>query len=202
MHGGAIPVERLGFEPGLAERDRSQTEAKDRIAAAALPHLVRASTVLLDAGSTTARVAAQLPEDTTLTVLTTSPPVATALAARPRLTVVLLGGRVRPTTLATVGPWTLTQLEALTVDVAVVGTNGITPTGGLTTPDPDEAAVKAAMVGSARWVVAVADHTKFGTDRLVRFAGLDAVDVVVTDTGLDDETADAVAAAGPEVVRA
>ena len=39
VHGGAIPVERLGFEPALAARDAVMTSEKERIAKAALAEL-------------------------------------------------------------------------------------------------------------------------------------------------------------------
>lgn len=202
VHGGAIPVERLGAEPGLDERDRSAADEKARIAVAALEQLSGARSLVLDAGSTTARLADLLPDDPGLTVFTNSPTVVVRLLTRPRLTVVLLGGRVRATTLAAVGATTIEQLDRLRADVAVLGTNGVSVGRGLTTPDPEEAAVKAAMVRAGRWTVALADSAKIGADHLVRFAELREVDVLVTDTGLDVAAAHDLAAAGPEVVRA
>jgi DeoR family fructose operon transcriptional repressor len=58
------------------------------------------------------------------------------------------------------------------------------------------------MMGAARRSVVLADHTKVGNDHFARFARLEDVDVLVTDTGLDDETAAQLAALGPRVVRA
>src|SRR3954471_18010940 len=72
VHGGAIPVERLGFEPTLSVRETVMTEEKERIARAALAELPEAGTILLDAGSTTARLADALPVDRELTVVTHS----------------------------------------------------------------------------------------------------------------------------------
>src|SRR6266540_2512498 len=69
-HGGAIPVERLGFEPGLGVRDAVMTEEKERIAKAALAELPDGGSVLVDAGTTTARFAELLPGDRDLTVVT------------------------------------------------------------------------------------------------------------------------------------
>ncbi|MBI4901784.1 MAG: DeoR/GlpR transcriptional regulator, partial [Actinobacteria bacterium] len=103
---------------------------------------------------------------------------------------------------AAVGAWTRSALKHLRVDVAFMGTNGITPDNGLTTPDQSEAEVKAAMVKSAARVVCLVDHTKVGLSQLCQFASLDEVDVVVTDSGLEQDLADELAAAGPEVIRA
>jgi DeoR family fructose operon transcriptional repressor len=114
----------------------------------------------------------------------------------------MLGGRVRGKTLATVDDWALAPLSQLCVDVAFMATNGVSVRRGLTTPDVVEAAVKRAMIGAARRTVLLADHTKFGNDCLARFSALAEVDVLVTDGGLDDETAADVEQAGVRVVRA
>jgi DeoR family transcriptional regulator, fructose operon transcriptional repressor len=202
VHGGAIPIERLGFEPGLAARDAVMTGEKERIAKAALAALPQEGAVIIDAGTTTGRLAAVLPTDRELTVVVNAPPLAVALASRPNLTVIMLGGRVRGRTLATVDDLALRPLEHLFVDVAFMATNGCTPEHGLTTPDPAEAAVKRAMVRTARRAVLLADHTKFSQDYMARFAELSDIDVIYSDTGLDRGLAAELEAAGPEVVRA
>ncbi|MGW5259844.1 DeoR/GlpR family DNA-binding transcription regulator [Microbispora sp. NPDC004025] len=202
VHGGAIPVERLGFEPALAARDEVMTAEKERIAKAALAELPQDGAVVIDAGSTTSRLVQALPPDRELTVVVNSPPLATTLATRPNLTVLMLGGRVRGRTLATVEDWAIQQLSQLNVDVAFMATNGCSVAKGLTTPDPAEAAIKRAMIACADRAVLLADHTKFSGTYLARFATLGEIDVVITDTGLDADQAAALAAAGPEVVRA
>jgi DeoR family fructose operon transcriptional repressor len=202
VHGGAIPVERLGFEPGLAARDAVMTEAKERIAKAALAELPAGGSVLLDAGTTTARLAELLPGDRDLTVVTNALPIALTLSVRPGLTLLLIGGRVRGRTLAAVDEWALRSLRDVYVDVAFVGTNGLSPERGLTTPDPAEAAVKRAMIAAARRVVVLADHTKVGERNFARFGDLEDVDVLVTDSGLDADATARLEAAGVEVVRA
>lgn len=202
VHGGAIPVERIGFEPALAARDAVLVDEKERIAKAALAELPAEGAVILDAGTTTARLAQLLPADRELTVVVNSPVLAAGLGLKPNLTVLLLGGRVRGKTLATVDDWALRPLAGLYVDVAFMGTNGCSIERGLTTPDPAEAAVKQAMIGAARRVVLLADHTKIGNDYLARFGSLDDLDLLITDSGLDQELADEVEATGVRVVRA
>jgi DeoR family fructose operon transcriptional repressor len=108
----------------------------------------------------------------------------------------------RGRTLAAVGEWARRSLEDTYVDVAFIGTNGISVQRGLTTPDSDEAQVKRAMIAAARRAVVLADHTKVGNDHFARFGSLDEIDVLVTDSGVDDALAAEIAAAGPRVVRA
>ncbi|MBV2366914.1 DeoR/GlpR family DNA-binding transcription regulator [Streptomonospora nanhaiensis] len=198
VHGGAIPVERLGFEPTLAQRDTVMTPEKERIAKRALEEVPAEGAILLDAGSTTGRLAEQLPPD--LTVVTNSVSIALTLMPRPNTNLMLLGGRLRPRTHATVESWALQALEETYVDVAFMATNGVSAEHGLTTPDPAEAQVKRAMIRSARRVVLLADHTKVGNDHFARFSTLDEVDCIITDSGLADGLADELAAFGPRVV--
>lgn len=202
VHGGAIPVERLTVEPELATRDALLGAEKDRIAKSAVAELPLTGTVLIDAGSTTSRLADSLPATCELTVVTNALPIASTLALRPNLTVLLLGGRVRGRTMASVDAWALRSLGELTVDVAFLGTNGFSVERGLTTPDPAEAAVKQAMVAAARRVVVLADHTKHGNDQFARFAQVADVDVLISDTGLDGRVAKALEKRGPRLVLA
>jgi DeoR family fructose operon transcriptional repressor len=202
VHGGAIPVERIGFEPALSARDAVLTTEKERIAKAALAELPDDGAVILDAGSTTARLAQALPLDRELTVVVNSPVIAGLLGPRPNLNVLLLGGRVRGKTMATVDDWALRPLADLYVDVAFLGTNGASVERGLTTPDPAEAAVKRAMITSSRRTILLADHTKIGNDYLARFGSLADLDLLITDTGLNDDLVDEVEAEGVRVIRA
>jgi DeoR family transcriptional regulator, fructose operon transcriptional repressor len=184
VHGGAVPVRALHLvEAGVGERETTRAEHKDAIAAAAADLLPQGgATILLDAGTTTARVAAHLPTDRELVVVTNSLPVAARLAAVPSVSLQLLGGRVRGITQAAVGEHTLRVLESLRVDMAFIGTNGISVRHGLSTPDSDEAAVKRAMVNSANYVVVVADSSKNGREEFVSFAPLSRVDTLITDS--------------------
>ncbi len=127
VHGGAVPASSLSvIESGIGERDQANTAAKDAIAEAALQQLPPpGSVVILDAGSTTARLAAILPRDHRLTVVTHAVPVAARLAGLPHIELHLLPGRVRPTTHAAVGPDTVAALQDLRADLAFLATNGI-----------------------------------------------------------------------------
>jgi DeoR family fructose operon transcriptional repressor len=73
---------------------------------------------------------------------------------------------------------------------------------GLSTPDSEEAATKRALVESAQHVVVLADATKVGQERAVRFASLDEIDVLVTDDSISRSDVSAFEAAGVDVVEA
>ncbi len=188
VHGGAVPARALHVvESGVSEREATRTRHKDAIALAAADFFPPAgASVLFDAGTTTARVAALLPPDRALVVVTNSVPIATRMSTMAAATLHLLGGRVRGVTQAAVGDPVLRVLATLRIDVAFIGANGISVAHGLSTPDSEEAAAKRAMVECANYVVVVADSSKIGQEEFVSFAPITKVDTLVTDTEVTD----------------
>jgi DeoR family fructose operon transcriptional repressor len=195
VHGGAVPIEHLSFEPDVSARTEF-AGAKQRIALAAFAHLPAQGSVLLDAGSTTSRLADIFPSDRSLSVFTNTLPIALTLLGRPNLTVHTVGGRLRGSTSAEVGPWADRTLRELNVDVAFLGTNGISLDRGLTTPDPAEAATKQLMLSAARRRILLADHGKVGLVSLCKHGELRDIDLLISDSGLPDDQRAALSAAG------
>lgn len=205
VHGGAVAATVLALpETAVAERELSNAAAKQAIAAAAIAAVAPrpGAVLLLDAGTSVSSLARLLPEGLGLTVITNSVLTAALLAGREDLTVRVLGGHVRGITQAAVGPEALSTLAQLRVDVAIMGANGLTAEHGLSTPDPDEASVKRAMIRAARRVVVLADATKIGQEHLVSFADLDDVDTLVTDAPLPAPLATLLPESGIEVLTA
>lgn len=203
VHGGAVRAEvmRALGELGIDERESSQIEQKTAIGRAAIRFLPPdGGSVLFDAGTTTYRAAEATAPDRRLTLFTNSLPIAGLLAGTHPDGLHALGGRVRGLTQATVGVETVDALRRLRVTTAFLGTNGLSESHGLSTPDPDEAAVKAAMVAAAQRVVVLADSSKMDREDLSSFAGIDDVDVLITDSGIDPAFSAALSARGVEVV--
>lgn len=211
VHGGAVAKDADSMnEPTLLERTQRHGPAKQAIAARALHALGESfhGSVFIDAGTTTAAVAEQLAARLTLApetsrerveVVTHSLTIAPALAATEGVSLTVIGGRIRGVTAAAVGADAVAAIGRLRPDIAFVGANGISADFGLSTPDPDEASIKAAIVGAARKVVVVADASKNDRELLVTFAGLDDIDVLVTDAEPAPALAAALADAGVEV---
>lgn len=202
VHGGAVPARSLQLvEPGVGERDVTRAEHKDAIAAAAAEFFpLSGASVLLDAGTTTMRIAGQIPADRELVVVTNSVPIAARLATMPSISLQLLGGRVRGVTQAAVGEQALRVLDTLRVDIAFIGTNAISARHGLSTPDSEEAAVKRAMVKAANYVVVAADSSKIGREDFVSFAPLSSVDSLITDPEISPADSAELAEHGVEVI--
>ena len=207
VHGGAVTRDRDSIaEPTLAERSHRRSAAKSAIAHRALELIDERfrGSVYLDAGTTTQAVAAQLVERLSgaggkVEIVTHAMTLAHTLAGASDADLTVIGGRVRTTTAAAVGADTVRAIEHLRPDIAFLGTNGISASFGLSTPDPDEAAVKSAIVRAARRVVVVADADKLGNELLVSFAPLEAIDVLVTDAVPDPVLAAALSDAQVEV---
>ncbi|GAA2050103.1 DeoR/GlpR family DNA-binding transcription regulator [Williamsia deligens] len=202
VHGGAVTVDAVrSGELDVTARAGAHPDEKLRIGTAACRFVPSdGGSLVIDAGTTTIAAAARLPRDRSLTVFTNSLSVASTVADHPGTDLHFLGGRIRGITQAAVGPAPLAALGALRVDVAFIGTNGLTEGHGLSTPDIEEAAVKSAMIAAAHRVVLVADSSKIGHEDLTRFADVDEVDVLITDEGIDPALSARLSARGVEVV--
>lgn len=211
VHGGAVSPDRFSTtEESILERTVQRQPEKIRIAEAALAliPLDHSGSILIDAGSTTgvlanlllARTAAAADSGVELVVITHALPIAAKLSGESGIALHVLGGKVRGLTQAAVGQSTVEAARRIRPDIAFIGTNGIHAAFGLSTPDPEEAAVKAAFVQSARRIVVLADSSKLDAETLVQFASLKDLDTLITDRKPSKGLADALADAGVEVV--
>lgn len=201
VHGGAVAHRMAVVEPDVATRQTTHIEAKRRIgAAAAQLSGGRDESLLVDAGTTTIELVERLGSRSG-PIITNALGIAAAALAQSKLEVHMLPGRVRTASNATVGPDTVRALCDLRPDIAFIGCNGISE-DGFTTPDPDEAAVKRAMITQSGRRVVLADSSKVGTRRLVTFSRLDEIDALVTDAALPEELGRTFSKNGVEVILA
>jgi len=200
VHGGALP--RHGDASPFATRARRAPEAKASIARRAAARVHDGQVVILDGGTTTLELARALRNDLRASVITTSPPIALALAEHPGLEITVVGGTLRRNALVTVGAAAIEALRLVRADVVFLGVCGLHPEIGVTTEDLEERHVKAAMIDGAAEVVALADHDKLGTAMPIVVAPLSAVTHLVTDAEVDDDALAPYRGLGIEVLRA
>lgn len=200
VHGGAELLESTPFEQALAARHAEQRAEKVAISRRLVEEVPDDGVLVLDSGSLTFVFAQALPVDRPLVVVTNNLPAAQVLSAHENLRVLTLPGMIRGLTTAAVDAATKRQLENLTVDLAVIGVNGLSPDQGLTTTNPEEAAVKRAMLLSARRRVVPVISGKVGRNSFCSFAAVSDVDLIITDPGAQPGVLADLAAAGPEVV--
>jgi DeoR/GlpR family transcriptional regulator of sugar metabolism len=200
VHGGALP--RHGDASSFASRGRRAPEAKASIARRAAACVSDGQLVILDGGTTTLELARALRDDLRAGVITTSPPIAAALADHAGLEVTVIGGTLRRESLVTVGAQAIEALRVIRADIVFLGVCGLHPEIGVTTNDIEERHVKAAMIDGAAEVVALADHDKLGTAMPVLVAPMSAVTQLVTDAEVADEALAPYRALGIDVIRA
>lgn len=202
VHGGATAWETAGFEPLLSKRGDQHSSEKHRLALAALRELPDAGSVIIDSGSTAGEFVDVIPVNTVLRFVTNSLLIARSLSERTDADVIVIGGKVRKNTLAMVDTQAIEAIEPLSVDTVFMSADAASATSGLTTPYREEAAWKKAIIRSARRVVMLLDHSKFGHDHFIRFAEWTDIDVLVTNTETSPDHVAAIEATGTTVVLA
>ena len=163
VHGGATLVGRtvLADEPPMAAREEQSVEEKRLIARAAAAMITEKDFIFLDAGSTTLALARELSGPALDARYVTNGVAHARLLAQKGCRVFLVGGLLRPETEAIIGAAALHSLQQYNFTKAFLGANGVALDAGFTTPDPEEAAVKAAVVRRAREAWFLVDDSKF-----------------------------------------
>jgi DeoR family transcriptional regulator of aga operon len=203
VRGGAIPrmIERQEqpFEDSLS----SFAAEKVAIGQAAAGLLEDGETVLLDVGTTAAaaaRAIAARAELEDVVVFTNGLKTALELEpASPKVTVVVLGGTLRPLQHSLVDPLATLILEQITVKTALLGCNGVDAVGGITNINLPEAEVKKRMLAAAARRIVMADGSKVGRVEVARLCGIDDVDIVITGSSADPAAVDALRDRGCDV---
>jgi DeoR/GlpR family transcriptional regulator of sugar metabolism len=194
--GGAVFSHRSRFNRSFLERGQQYRREKCAIAAAAYSYIKDGDTIMLDAGTTTLALAQHLRSHIrSALVITCSVPAALELSSA-GYDILLLGGMVRNKSLALLGRETLRIIEQYRADKAFLGSSGFTAEMGHTTPNPEDAQVKEAILRSANETYVLVDSSKYGHRCLTSFARLRDVDLTITDGGLSRSKVKLLEAAG------
>ncbi len=197
-HGGAV-AQGVLYELPLRYKGARHRLEKQRIGAAAAERVAAGAAVGLTGGTTTTEVARALAPRGNLTVVTNALNIASELAVRPNVKLVVTGGVARSESYELVGPLAERSLEELNLDVVFIGVDGIDPEAGLTTHHEIEAHTNRALIDRARRVVIVADSSKLGRVGFARICDLGRVDELITDAGADRRALDALGEIGVQV---
>ncbi len=183
-HGGAV-AQGVLYELPLRYKSARHQEEKKRIAAEAATRVADGVAIGLTGGTTTTEVARAVIDRQRLTVVTNALNIASELAIRPNLKLVVTGGYARPESYELVGPLAEQALAGLNLDVVFLGVDGISPTAGITTHHEVEAHTNLALIERARHVVVVTDSSKIGLVAFAQICPIDRVHEVITDAGAD-----------------
>lgn len=201
-HGGALPASTSAMDTPLPIKETRRLPEKRRIGEAAAKLINDGETVILDSGSTTVEIARHIRQRKwrSLTVVTNALNIALELSGMTTVRVMMLGGLLRPTSYSLAGPDAEQTLSKLSADRLFLGVDGLDPEVGVTTPDPQEAALNALMIRVSREVVAVLDASKLGQRSLSVIAPVEDLDVIITDTSAPREYVDALRERGVQTM--
>ncbi|WP_369393350.1 DeoR/GlpR family DNA-binding transcription regulator [Streptomyces sp. CG1] len=209
--GGAV-AHGVSYELPLRYKSSRHAPEKQRIAAAAAALVGEGEVVGLNGGTTTTEVARVLAmrmssregngSGPALTVVTNALNIASELAVRPQIKLVLTGGVARPQTFELVGPLTTGVLNEVVLDVVMLGVDGVDLQMGIMAHQEDEASVSRLLAERAHRVVVVTDSSKLGQRAFARICGLERIDTLVTDAKVSKEMTDRLSEAGVKVLTA
>jgi DeoR family transcriptional regulator of aga operon len=198
-HGGAVASGVL-YELPMRYRGGQHHDAKRAIAMAATALLpVDVTSVGLNGGTTSTEVARALASRPGLRVVTNALNIASELAVRSNIELVVCGGSARSESYELVGPLAELTLSNINIDVAVIGVDGIHPSAGFTTHHEVEAHTNRALVRAAERVIVVADSSKIGRRGFARIGEITMASHIVTDSLAAPEDLARLRHLGPEV---
>jgi DeoR family transcriptional regulator of aga operon len=208
--GGAITSSQLAYDLPLLYKTARNAPEKQLIGRAAAALITPGATVALNGGTTTVEVARALvsrgePRDGpggVVTVVTNALSIASELAARPQIKLVVTGGVTRSESHELIGPLATYVLDDLTFDWVFLGVDGLDTVAGATAHHEGEASINRLMTQRAQRVAIVADSSKLGKRAFARVCGIDKIDVVVTDASAENPAAAAFAEKGVRVITA
>ncbi|MBS1898568.1 MAG: DeoR/GlpR transcriptional regulator [Actinobacteria bacterium] len=199
VYGGALPASPAVVDYG--RRAAVAPDSKARVAAAAAALIEPGATVILDGGTTTLAMVAAIPTALPCTIITHSPTIAAALLGH-AADVFLIGGRLFKHSAVASGVAAVEAAQRISADLFFLGVTGVHPTAGLTTGDPEEAAMKRTLASRAAETYVLASEEKVGAASRYAVLGLDEVTAIVTDADPADPTLQELEAAGIRLIAA
>ena len=203
-HGGAVrPGEPIHDYPLRLKADLHRAE-KARIGLAAANLIQSGEVIILDSGTTTAEIAHQIKNRGihSITIITDAMNVVAKLVDAPGISVICIGGILRPVSQSFVGPQAETMLRDLYADRLFLGVDGFDLEIGLTTPDVLEAQLNSLMMTVARDVTVVADYSKLGRRSVSRIGSIERIHRLITDTKASGDFVKSLRDRGIEVIQA
>lgn len=197
-YGGAIAVPRR-LELSLQQKEVQNQSEKEAIARRAASLVQDGDSLILDAGTTVGRLALELRTREGLSICTNGVSSILTLAESDGISLIVLGGQLRPISQALIGPLAEATLSRITADKAFLGADGLA-SEGICCPTAAHGSLKGLMVQRSRDVIVLADHTKLGNRPYHHWAPFNRPFTLITDGAAPSQYLDQVQAAGGTVL--
>jgi len=199
VHGGALP--HSPAESSFSVRQHQINPEKKEIAKKAALLIQPGMVVFLSGGTTNVELAAAIPLDLPVTIITHNPAVAVALADHNRAEVVMVGGQLFKRTMVTVGSETLETFRRMRADVCMLGVCSLHPETGISMPDLEETYIQQMMINNSAETIALVSHDKLGTVSHFTVAGIQEVNMIVTGRNTSQDLLDPYQKLGIEILQ-
>ncbi|MEU3642450.1 DeoR/GlpR family DNA-binding transcription regulator [Lentzea sp. NPDC034063] len=204
-HGGAV-AHAVAYDLPMRYKTVRHAEEKQRIARAAAEMVWPGAVVGLNGGTTTTEVArtlvARSEGDAVITVVTNALNIANELSVRPQVKLVVTGGVARAQSYELMSSLAEKILNELSLDITFLGVDAIDPAAGASAHHEGEAAINRLLAERAGKVVVVTDSSKIGARAFASICATPAIDVLITDTGADEDDVRRFRERGLQVVQA
>jgi DeoR family transcriptional regulator, aga operon transcriptional repressor len=207
---GGVTAQNVAYDLPLRYKVARHAQEKQKIAAAAAALVRPGATIGMNGGTTTTEVARSLANRAdlnadqrppALTIVTNALNIANELVLRPNIRVVLTGGAARPQSYELIGPIAISMLDAVALDIAIVGVDALDHRHGASTHNEGEAAVNRSMATRAERLIVVADGSKIDRRAFARICAVHEIDTVVTDETAPEEAITQFVEAGVKVIQ-
>jgi DeoR/GlpR family transcriptional regulator of sugar metabolism len=201
-HGGAVRRLETTQDYPLRTKETLHRDEKIRIGRAAAELIQTGETIILDSGTTTAEIARHLKRMKTqsLTVITNALNIAVELADTPGITLIMIGGLLRPVSCSFVGPQAEAMMNDFHADRLFLAVDGFDLEHGPSTPDVLEAQLNSVMIRSAKEVTVVTDFSKLGRRSVSKIGPFDRIRRLITDNRATQEFSEKLRKKGIEVI--
>jgi DeoR family transcriptional regulator of aga operon len=185
-------------ELSIHQRHLEFTREKDAIGRVAAELVDDGAVVIVDAGTTTEFVAHHL-DASDVTVFTNGIGAINILMRNENVSVIVLGGRLRPVNETISGAEAENMLRSVVADYAFIGADAVHPQYGVASRTLEQSRLKTLMMQRARQTVVVADHRKLDTDQFNYWSSLPAHWRFVTDDDAEPTALDSLRAVGAQI---
>lgn len=200
-HGSASPVNPHISDRHVSDKERVNTEEKQRIAARAAEMLDENDSILINSGTTICAFAEAIKAKKSLTVVSASLKATLILSEKgENVNIVQLGGLFSKKAISVVGNYAASILDEVACSKLFLGVDGIDPEFGVTTSNMEEADLNKKMMTASFSTILLADSSKFRKRGFGKICDLDKIDIIITDTGISKSMADIIENMGVKLI--